>query len=101
MTLSCNDLHHDNIRIFHGRLRPFDFEDTIWGYPVQDIAMTLQDLMIEVRRDGFAPLQMAFRKGYESRGTWPESYEGQIETFRAGRMFWVANYVARFERGYL
>ena len=43
-----NDLWHDNIMLYRGRLYPFDFEDTIWGYPVQDIAMSLQDLMMDV-----------------------------------------------------
>jgi Ser/Thr protein kinase RdoA (MazF antagonist) len=96
-----NDLHHDNIKLDRGRLRPFDFEDTIWGYPVQDIAMALQDLMMAVAPDAFDPLQAAFRHGYESRNRWPERYAGQIDTFRAGRLFWVANYVARYEPPYL
>ncbi len=96
-----NDLHHNNIKVYRGRLYPFDFEDTIWGYPVQDIAMALQDLMVDVSREAFDPLQNAFRQGYESRRKWPEDYPGQIDTFRAGRIIWVANYVARYEREYL
>jgi Ser/Thr protein kinase RdoA (MazF antagonist) len=96
-----NDLWHGNIKVHQGRLHPLDFEDTIWGYPVQDIAMALQDLMVDVERDAYAPLQIAFRRGYESVCSWPERYESQIDTFRAGRMLWVANYVARFERNYL
>lgn len=96
-----NDLWHGNIKVFHGRLHPLDFEDTIWGYPVQDIAMALQDLMVDVERDAYEPLQSAFRDGYESLASWPESHEGQIDTFRAGRLLWVANYVARFEDQYL
>ncbi len=96
-----NDLHHDNINIYHGNLYPLDFEDTIWGYPVQDIAMALQDLMTDVAPDKFESYQNAFRAGYESCKKWPECYQGQIDTFRAGRMLWVANYVARFESQYL
>ena len=96
-----NDLWHDNIKVDHGRLRPFDFEDTIWGYPVQDIAMALQDLMRHVPPQEYEPLQSAFRGGYESLSSWPEHCPGEIDTFRAGRMLWVANYVARFERQYL
>jgi Ser/Thr protein kinase RdoA (MazF antagonist) len=96
-----NDLWHGNIQVYHSRLRPLDFEDTIWGYPVQDVAMALQDLMVDVERDAYEPLQAAFRQGYESMCTWPERYAGQIDTFRAGRMLWVANYVARYERQYL
>ena len=32
---------------------------------------------------------------------WPEDEAGQIDTFRAGRLLWVSNYVAQFERQYL
>jgi Ser/Thr protein kinase RdoA (MazF antagonist) len=96
-----NDLWHDNIKVDRGRLRPFDFEDTIWGYPVQDIAMALHDLRDAVDRDRFETLKAAFREGYERRAEWPEAYEGEIDAFRAGRMLWVANYVARYEREHL
>jgi Ser/Thr protein kinase RdoA (MazF antagonist) len=96
-----NDLHHENIKIDRGRLRPFDFEDTIWGYPVQDIAMALQDLMMDVPPEAYDPLLGAFRQGHETLAPWPEQYAGQIDIFRVGRLFWVANYVARFQRRYL
>jgi Ser/Thr protein kinase RdoA (MazF antagonist) len=96
-----NDLHHENIKVSRGRLRPFDFEDTIWGYPVQDIAMAMQDLMTDVAPKAYDPLLGAFRRGYETLAPWPEAYEGQIDAFRAGRLFWVANYVARYQRRHL
>ncbi len=96
-----NDLWHDNIKIYRGRLYPFDFEDTAWGYPVQDIAMALEDLMMDIEPEAYEPLSGAFRRGYESLAIWPEQYDGQIDTFRAGRLIWVANYVARFERPHL
>ena len=96
-----HDLWHDNIKIYRGRLHPFDFEDTAWGYPVQDIAMALQDLMMDVGADAFEPLQAAFRRGYESLSGWPEHDGGEVDTFRVGRLFWVANYVARYQREYL
>jgi len=96
-----NDLHHENIKLTRGRLRPFDFEDTIWGYPVQDIAMALQDLMMDVAPEAYDPLLGAFRQGYETLAPWPEQYAGQVDTFRVGRLFWVANYVARYQRQYL
>jgi Ser/Thr protein kinase RdoA (MazF antagonist) len=96
-----NDLHHENIKLYRGRLLPFDFEDTVWGYPVQDIAMALQDLMMDVPTEAYDPLLAAFRQGYEAQSLWPERYAGQIDTFRVGRMFWVANYVARYQRKHL
>jgi hypothetical protein len=61
----------------------------------------VEDLVVDVAPDAFEALQGAFRGGYESLGRWPESYDGQIDRFRAGRMLWVANYVARFERQHL
>lgn len=96
-----NDLWHGNIKIHHGKLYPLDFEDTIWGYPVQDIAMALQDLMSDVAPEAFEPLQEAFYRGYTSLSPWPESYTGQIDIFRAGRVLWVANFVACYQSQYL
>ncbi len=96
-----NDLHHENIHLYRGHLYPLDFEDTIWGYPVQDIAMALQDLMMDVAPAQFEVLLEQFRAGYTSLEPWPEQFAGQIDTFRAGRLLWVANYVALKEREYL
>lgn len=96
-----NDLWHDNIKVYRGRLQPFDFEDTIWGYPVQDIAMAWQDLMTDVSADRYEPLIVAFRDGYARLAPWPETVPDQIDSFRAGRMLWVANFVAQHERAYL
>ncbi len=93
-----NDLWHGNIKIYRGHLYPLDFEDTIWGYPVQDIAMAMQDLMKDVETKSYEPLLAQFRAGYESLLAWPERYAGEMDTFRAGRMLWVANYVASHER---
>ncbi|MCD4752420.1 MAG: phosphotransferase [Anaerolineaceae bacterium] len=89
-----NDLWHGNIKIYRGHLYPLDFEDTILGYPVQDIAMAMQDLMENVETKSYEPLLAQFRAGYESLLPWPERYVGEMDSFRAGRMLWVANYVA-------
>jgi Ser/Thr protein kinase RdoA (MazF antagonist) len=96
-----NDLWHGNIKVYRGHLNPVDFEDTIWGYPIQDIAMAMQDLMSDVAPDQYEPLLAAFRRGYESLQPWPEAYEGQMDSFRVGRMLWVANDVARCHSQYL
>ena len=96
-----NDLWHGNIKVYRGHLYPVDFEDTIWGYPIQDIAMAMQDLMSDVAPDRYESHLAAFRCGYESLLPWPEAYEGQMDTFRAGRMLWVANHLASCHSQYL
>lgn len=93
-----HDLHHENIIIDEsGRLRPFDFEDTCLGYPVQDIAMAMRDLMEEYPED-FERYLDDFRKGYEILRKFPEKYENQIDEFMSGRMLWVANWTLMNEK---
>ena len=96
-----HDLWHDNIHLYRGRLYPLDFEDTCWGYPVQDLAMALQDLMDDTEPADFEVLAPALRRGYEALRPWPEAYEGEIDRFRAGRTLWVANYVAAHQAQFL
>jgi Ser/Thr protein kinase RdoA (MazF antagonist) len=84
------DLHHWNVKVFRGKLFALDFEDLMWGYPVQDIAITLyywQD------RADFGELRDAFRRGYTEHGDWPEQAAGQIDTLIAGRALDLANFV--------
>ena len=94
-----NDLHQENVKVARGRLRPLDFEDVIWGYPIQDIAMTFADLLVYT---GLSPaeywaLRAAFERGYRSQAPWPATAPAEIDTFIAGRQLWRANWVARFE----
>jgi Ser/Thr protein kinase RdoA (MazF antagonist) len=89
-----HDLWHGNINIHRGRLYPLDFEDTVWGFPMQDIAMAMQDLMMDVEPERYEPMLAAFRSGYERQRAWPEAYEGEMDIFRAGRMLWTANHRA-------
>jgi Ser/Thr protein kinase RdoA (MazF antagonist) len=86
------DLHHWNVKVFRGKLYALDFEDLMWGYPVQDIAITFyywQD------HDQFGELREAFRQGYTQHAAWPEQASGQIDTFIAGRGLDLANFVLR------
>lgn len=87
------DLWHENIKLDHGRLRPFDFEDTIWGFRLHDIAMGMLDLLEDVGYERYADLLVAFRRGYERHLDWPE---GDLAALQVGRLLWKANYVARF-----
>jgi Ser/Thr protein kinase RdoA (MazF antagonist) len=96
------DLHHENAKLDRGRLRPFDFEDVAWGYPVQDLAMTCFDLLdyADPQRTDYPALRAALQRGYASRLPWPETRPGQIDTFIAGRQLWRANWVVRHELQY-
>ncbi len=95
-----HDLWHDNIHIHRGKLYPLDFEDTVLGFPIQDIAMAMQDLMKDVPAEKFDPLLNAFREGYEGISPWPALDEEEMDIFRLGRMLWVSNYVALKQPAY-
>ena len=98
MMVISHDLHHENIIIDdEGNLRPFDFEDTCLGYPIQDIAMAMRDLM-EEHPQNFDRYLTAFREGYETLRKWPETDQNRIDDFMAGRMLWVANWILINER---
>jgi len=96
-----HDLWHANILIHEEIFQPFDFEDTALGFPVQDIAMAMLDLEEETSTSDYRVLYPSFKKGYMTLAKWPEIDCEEIDTFRVGRMIWVANYVARFENKYL
>ena len=92
------DLWHDNIKLYRGKLYPFDFEDTIWGYRTHDIAMAMLDLLETVGEESYQQLLTAFQNGYEAHLTWPED---PIESFQIGRILWKLNWIARFQPEYL
>ncbi len=88
------DLWHDNIKIHQGQLYPFDFEDTIWGFRLHDMAMALLDLYEDVGDSAkYTRLLAAFRAGYEAYLPWPE---GEMVLLQFGRMLWKTNWIARF-----
>ena len=55
----------------------------------------------DVESDAYPSLRSAFRAGYESYNTWPETYAEEINTFQVGRIFWMVNFTANNERGEL
>jgi Ser/Thr protein kinase RdoA (MazF antagonist) len=87
------DLWHENIKVDNGKLRPFDFEDTIWGYRLHDIAMGMLDLLETVGNTRYRELLQSFRSGYEKLLEWPT---GNLEVLQIGRLLWKTNWVARF-----
>ena len=89
------DLWHDNVKLYRGVLYPFDFEDTIRGFRLHDIAMAMLDLLEVAGNDRYPSLLESFRRGYEEYLEWPD---GEMEILQVGRLLWKINYVARFER---
>jgi Ser/Thr protein kinase RdoA (MazF antagonist) len=84
------DLHQWNVRLSRGRVGAIDFEDLMWGFPVQDIAITFYYLQ---GREDYQELRNAFKTGYQTCLDWPEQYSGQVEVFVAGRGLDLLNYV--------
>jgi len=88
------DLWHDNIKYYRGKLYPFDFEDTVWGFRAHDIAMAMLDLLEATNEARYAELLAAFRRGYKAHLALPDE---RIEPFQIGRLLWKINWVARYE----
>jgi Ser/Thr protein kinase RdoA (MazF antagonist) len=85
-----NDLHQWNVKMYRGKAYALDFENLIWGYPVQDVATTLFYVQWHQRRK---ELEEAYRQGYTRHREWPEQYPGQIETLIAGHGVMLVNYL--------
>jgi Ser/Thr protein kinase RdoA (MazF antagonist) len=84
------DLHQWNVKVYQGRLSALDFDDCMWGYPVQDIAISLyyfQDL------EAYPAYRQAFEEGYCSLRPWPVDDPETLETLIAGRGLVLANYI--------
>lgn len=85
-----NDLHQWNVKVHRGKLYALDFEDLMWGYPAQDIAVTLYYFL---GGGNYGALREAFRRGYTRRLPWPERYPGEIDTYMAGRGVMLVNFI--------
>lgn len=85
-----SDLHMWNVKVDRGKLYALDFEDLLWGRPIQDIATTLYYFRWS---DTYETMRTAFRLGYESVSAWPEDHDGQLETLIMGRAILLANYI--------
>jgi Ser/Thr protein kinase RdoA (MazF antagonist) len=90
MRILHGDLHRWNVKVYRGRIGAFDFEELMWGWPVQDIATTLYYFYGE---ENYPALRAAFKQGYTAVAPWPERYPGEIDTFIAGRNLVLANTV--------
>jgi Ser/Thr protein kinase RdoA (MazF antagonist) len=88
MRVLHGDLHPWNVMAGRRGLAPFDFEDLMWGWPVQDVATSLYYLQDRPEFDAWVA---AFRAGYETVAAWPERRAGQMATFMIGRALVLAN----------
>jgi Ser/Thr protein kinase RdoA (MazF antagonist) len=84
------DLHRWNVKVYRGKIGAFDFEELMWGWPVQDIATTLYYFYGE---ETYPALRDTFQGGYTTVAPWPERYPGEVDTFIAGRSLVLANTV--------
>jgi Ser/Thr protein kinase RdoA (MazF antagonist) len=90
MRILHGDLHQWNVRYFHGLLSPIDFEDLMWGWPVQDIATSLYYF---IDFEAYPSLRQAFQVGYTRHSLWPERFPGEIDAFIAARALDMINFV--------
>lgn len=90
MQVLHGDYHPWNIKVLRGRVAAFDFEDLMWGWPVQDVATTLYYFHGE---PGYRVLADAFEAGYRRVAPWPAVDPSELDTFLLGRALVLANYV--------
>lgn len=90
MIVLHGDLHQWNVHIFRGKLSPIDFEDLMWGWPVQDIATSLYYF---IGMKNYLDLKSAFIDGYTQILSWPEQSVGQVDAFIAARGIGLVNFV--------
>lgn len=88
MRLVHGDLHVWNVLVRRGQPAAIDFEDLMWGWPIQDIGTALYYLH---HRPDFPTVRDGFQRGYEQVAPWPEPEPGDLETFIAGRALVLAN----------
>jgi Ser/Thr protein kinase RdoA (MazF antagonist) len=86
------DLHEWNVHLVANRIHAFDFEDTMVALPAQDVAISLYQSRVEGNR---LETLAAFRRGFESIGTWPVEDQAQLDGFHAARQIMLMNYAAR------
>ena len=95
MQIVHGDLHIWNVLVSRWGLGAIDFEDHLWGWPVQDLGVTLYYLE---GHDGYRERLAGIRRGYETVAPWPERYPGEIAAFIAARTLVLANDVILLER---
>ena len=79
------DMHGWNLMWHEGQVSVFDFDDSAFGFPIQDLATAIYYL------DDDEPA--AWRAGYESVRPWPEISAADWETLIIQRRIFLQNYI--------
>jgi len=69
------DLHLSNVKQLNGKLAVLDFDDSLWAYPIQDIGISLQYVLLRWNDPRAVD---AFRAGYQRIRPWPA---GDVDLF--------------------
>jgi Ser/Thr protein kinase RdoA (MazF antagonist) len=77
----------NTVKTRHG-LAPIDFQDLVWGFEVQDVAISLLPYQ---RKEAVAALTEMFRAGYESIRPWPEFDARMLDALFAARRLHMLN----------
>ena len=86
------DLHEHNLFIDGEVVRVLDFDDSMPGWPAQDLSVIWFEL---ADHDDIEALMLALRRGYERVAPWPERVPGEVAVFAANRALHLANYVVQ------
>ncbi len=90
-----NDLHPWNVMISRDEIHAIDFENSLMGFPVQDLGTVLNYWQNYFKDDvAFDERLASFRAGYERIQPWPEEYPGQIRLLTASHRLMLCNYYA-------
>ena len=88
------DLHYWNVHISRGKLHIIDFEDMVFGFPLQDIAISFYYLR---NREDYTALTDAFLAGYARERSLPTFNEHDLHLLWMARMANFVNYVAHMD----
>lgn len=84
------DLHLWNVHLHRGSVTALDFDDITFGFPEQDIAITL---FYAFDRPNYLDLLAAFRRGYTALRPWPEVSNALLAGLMAAREVNFINYI--------
>ena len=82
------DFHPNNILVWRDRLVPIDFQDALWGFEIQDIAITTMTFEFY---DGAEALAAALRAGYVRVRPWPADDAEMVNELVGARHLSVLN----------